>query len=493
MAPAAAIAPAPPATVMAEPVDAAVVVDPGAITTTPDAMLGPPIRLASTRPIGTRAAARGTLPRVELADPGAQAALDALQEGLAYARCRVELALEGFVAESCAYTDENGITSTQAELFVIDGPEVTHLDPLALFLDGATPAELLPRLQYDPSAATIPLVVTATGIEIRYAEGIVRRPWRSLASMLRADTPLGAALTAAGLALPPPGTPFPPRPPLGAALWGTDASLVLARVERLPRSLRELVRFVDPGGQRVGCALVLPPGVEAPPDFTRTAFYEEPMSAFVLTRARTETVLHESAGPRTDTLAARPAGTYFVALIGSLDRTLSSLGHGGWTYVLLPHEGGWVPARTLELADPATTCALFGERDGMTERGLVADGGATYVWSLTGSHVVVQDLTECAVGQTRWDGATAVQLTDLVVSPASAETGAPLLFVEVGRDLAVHDLVHAELLLAHADDFDTYRVPVPRRAGVGPFPLGITTNGAETVYAWSNGALVPVP
>lgn len=485
-------APAPPTTTV-DPVDAAVVVDPDAITSTPDGMLGPPIRLASTRAIGTRPAAHGALPRVELDDPAAQAALDAFQDGLAYARCRVELAIEELVAESCAYTDENGLTSTQAELFVIHGAEVTRLDPIDLFLEGATPHTLLPRLQYDPSGATIPFVVSPTGIEIRYEDGIVRRPWRSLASLLRADTPLGAALTTAGLVLAPPGTLLPEPPPLGAASWGTDPATLLARAERLPPSLREVVRFVDPGGQRFRCALVLPPGVEAPPDFTRTAFYEEPMSSFVLTRARSEAVLHESAGPRTDTVAARPAGTYFVTLVGSLDRTVSALGHGGWAYVVLPGGGGWVPARTLERADPSTTCPLFEERDGTTERGIVTDGAATYVWSLTGSHVVVQDLADCTLGATRWDGATAVQVTDLVILPASAETGAPLLFVEVGRDLAVHDLAHPELLLTHSDDFETYRAPVPRRAGVGPFPLGITANGTETVYAWSNGALAPLP
>ncbi|MCB9657912.1 MAG: hypothetical protein H6726_09720 [Sandaracinaceae bacterium] len=530
---------------------------------------GTRVRLRSAYRTSRRRVDGKRVPTLPLPDPTARAALDDRIAAL-NARCHVELALPRFVALTCtprAATDADehedtgddasasssaGSTSTvgraaapsgrsrprrvrtqdedtdvdaseaeeraaarergpldertRAALFVIDGSEVRAIEPLDLFIPGTDEAALLRRLQYDPRAALAPVLVTATGIELRIdRHHTARVPYRTLAPWMRADTPLGEALLAAGLDL----APATARPPAAApetrAIWADEPGRLLPHWRALPTHLKPLARIAHPGGQRAA-ALIFPPGVTHVGAATEPAYFVGPLAELSLGRATAPLAIVDRPGDNM-VRSARPPGTLVTLVRGAFGMRDSDVGDGSWAFVRSGATFGWGRGRALGLLEEGDCGELTPPGDGVTvhEQGVFADGEALYVWFISsargrGRRFSLHPLEACTPGAVRHEYTIAERAEAIQVFRARRDEG-PVLVAVLDRERPSLD----STLLVYAMERDA---PVLELRGrvlelevgvrVGPdrtrgyFPMRVLSGDRQTWYTYTDNALMPV-
>lgn len=482
---------------------------------------GPAIRINST--IETRTAevnGRRTL-TVAHPDPAIAAALET-RLSLLPTRCRVELAIERLLSVSCSDAGPYA-TSESGYLFALENGQVTPLEELSLFHPGVDRFDLLRRLQYDPEGGVIPLIITRTGIELRYdSDRIAHFPWRSVAPLLRPDTAIGEALAAQGVPLAAAGVPFPPPAPETVGLWVNDRGTVTADPGvlldvwwRLPAALRAAARLVHPGGQS-GAALVFPPSTPRaalPADIARTrlrrAYWVEPLAEIVVAQANALLELRSSPDRDTGVLWRRPAGTIVPVVRGQVERTDSDLGRSHWAFVGVRGSAAWTHGRALDPVDPA--CAHLERGDGTEnpdaarERGLLETEAGRYAWFVDGDlrtdqpgSLSIYSVDGCAVGNLVQRQPLPGGLLDLLVVTTERDSGRTLLVARAG---AVYQAT--VIVLDPARGTPLLEVPQVAEVAVGLnrgpdraagwFPVRLkSTGGTTTWYRWTGETLEAV-
>lgn len=506
-----------PAVPPAEPPTATPTVQPTAApaVATPDTGLppvtaGPAIRLESTLPITTREAGGRRLASVTLADPTAQAALDAWFERNGFCRGRVQLAIDGFVSYDCRYSEPaagGGMGRLAMNARITEAGAVEPIREADVFLPGTDVRQMIRVWADDPHALQGEVGFGPAGAIVVAAEDDedpLLLPWRTIAPYVRADGPLGPALAAQGLTLAAPGTAAPPTPMPTTGLAAYDGPAAMALAAILPPDVRAGTRL------RVGheaSVLLLPPGTDAAtlalPDGTRPEqrYPYGAVAELVPVRVDAATELHEGVGPRTPVVDVLPPGTTTFAARGAIGSRTSELGTG-WVLLAGRGTGGYAQGRHVSALEGCGALAgAAGSIGGYAELG----PDARFAWTLTprdGASTVVTVFpvgADCTIGEQVRRASVAGRVTDLRLVRATADGPDWLLVVVSAGDLAAPARSIAVLgatpdappLYSTTADAPALRLAERRGPDRAPgyFPITIASGDTRTWLAWNGTTL----
>lgn len=391
---------------------------------------------------------------VDLPNPEAAAALEArlLNEARGSRRCRIALALETLVTVRCTISvapEEGGGTETLSRHFAIsESGEVTPVGPESVFIPGVDLDDWIPVwVQGSTLIGGGDVALTSHGLVRVWLLGDEeeRVPWRTMASLIRADGPLGPALVAKGLTLAAPGAVAPVAPPKGFAVSRPTIGELVADYLRLPLANRGSVRlFVPPEGRRL---LVFPHGT--PRAGLETAFagarvvdgyMVEPLARGLPVQATERVAILARPGARDEQVGVVPKGSQFVAFRGSMLGRASEPAGRGWVYGFTTSEThGWMSARHVT---PIDGCVVSAPSDGSEtveligkaewRAGAVAHPVAWFVRRAgTSTSVTLHALEGCVVGAEIERYVVEGRIEDLAIVATEERAGVSLLVLVV--------------------------------------------------------------
>ncbi len=492
---------------------------PAPITDTglPPISTGPAIQLENL-PITTHDVDRHHVASVALADPTAQANLDAWLASQAWCHGRVQLAIDGFVSWSCTYLEPaaghdfhramnaritpSGRVEDQrfSDLFV------PPLDELSLTRACSGDWEIENAIVgFDTHGALI------RDEQADDAAPPVHVPWRVLAPMVRADGPLGPVLTAAGLTVAPAGAvaSIPRARELDVTTRGLRSPssgfpTALRIAERLPDDVLAATRL---RASAAATTFVLPDGVDPallPPHFDVVDGYRYgALADLVWARVTSGTELHDDPSPHGPVFGAVPAGAFALAARGPVGGRELAIG-SGWSLLAADTEVGYAQGRAVAVADGCVPRV-----DGM--RGITELGpDQRMAWSILRPDMAwAREVTlfaladDCTVGEPLRHATVRGTITDLRVVRAN-ETGDPWLLVLTtadGFETAARTITvfgptpDAAPLYTATSNAPVVTLAESHGPGGAPgyFPIATTTGRTRTWLAWNGTTLEPQP